>query len=334
MSDAPATEPRATFASLGERGLIRRLRAVLPSRADVLVGAGDDCAVVAWTAAEDLVLKSDPVREGHHFLPGTDPRRVGRKALGRILSDFAAMGAEPRWALVDLVAPAETPAAAADALYEGLGSLARANGVAVVGGDTSRGDALELHVFCAGAVPRGSAMLRSLARPGDSLWVTGSLGRSFESGRHLDFEPRLREGAWLRARGARACIDVSDGLASELWHLARESGVRIALDPGAVPLSETCGAMPDPLAHALGDGEDFELLFTVPPGDAGFEAAFRRAFPGTRCTRVGAVDEPCAGGHVRCGPEPGAPELPQGGFDHFPASLRGRPTSPSPESSP
>ena len=321
MPNDPATEPRETFASLGERGLVRRLRAALPSRPDVLVGAGDDCAVVAWSDAEDLVLKSDPVREGHHFLPGTDPRRVGRKALGRVLSDFASMGAEPRWALVDLVAPADTPAATADALYAGIGALAREHGVAVVGGDTSRGDALELHVFAAGAVPRGSAMLRSLARPGDSLWVTGSLGRSFESGRHLDFPPRLREGAWLRARGRRACIDVSDGLASELWHLARESGVRIALDPAAVPLSETCGAMPDPLAHALGDGEDFELLFTVPPDDEGFADGFRRSFPGTRCTRVGAVGEPLAGGLVLCGSGPGARELPQGGFDHFAAAF-------------
>jgi len=317
MPDAPATAPRATFASLGERGLIRRFRAALPARPDVLVGAGDDCAVVAWSDAEDLVLKSDPVMEGHHFLPGTDLRRVGRKALGRVLSDFASMGAEPRWALVDLVAPAETPAEAADALYEGIGALAREHGVAVVGGDTSRGDALELHVFCAGAVPHGAAMLRSLARPGDSLWVTGSLGRSFESGRHLDFPPRLREGAWLRERGRRACIDLSDGLASELWHLARESGVRLVLDPAAVPLSETCAAMPDPIAHALGDGEDFELLFTVPPDDAGFADAFRLAFPGTRCTRIGTVGEPLAGGLVLCGPGPGARELPQGGFDHF-----------------
>lgn len=317
MTEDPATTAPATFASLGERGLIRRFRAALPGRPDVLVGAGDDCAVVAWSDAEDLVLKSDPVREGHHFLPGTDPRRVGHKALGRVLSDFASMGAEPRWALVDLVAPAETPAETADALYEGIGALAREHGVAVVGGDTSRGDALELHVFCAGAVPHGAAMLRSLARPGDSLWVTGSLGRSFESGRHLDFEPRLREGAWLRARGRRACIDLSDGLASELWHLARESGVRVDLDPDAVPLSPACEAGPDPLARALGDGEDFELLFTVPPDDGDFAAEFRRAFPGTRCTRVGAVGEPLADGLVLCGLGPDARELPQGGFDHF-----------------
>ena len=307
-----------TLRELGERGLIARLRPCLPSRPDVLVGAGDDCALVAPPSpGEDLVLKSDPILEGRHFLPGTDPRRVGRKALGRVFSDFAAMGAAPRWALADFVAPDTLPVATAEGVMAGFAERAREFGAAVVGGDTSRGDALELHVFAAGAVPHGRAMLRSAARPGDALWVTGRLGRSFESGRHLDFPPRLREGAWLRERGRRACIDLSDGLASELWHLARESGVRLVLDPAAVPLSETCAAMPDPIAHALGDGEDFELLFTVPPDDAGFADAFRLAFPGTRCTRIGTVGETLAGGLVLCGPGPGARELPQGGFDHF-----------------
>ena len=308
-----------TLRELGERGLIARLRPRLPSRPDVLVGAGDDCALVAPPSpGEDLVLKSDPILEGRHFLPGTDPRRVGRKALGRVFSDFAAMGAAPRWALADFVAPDTLPVATAEGVMAGFAERAREFGAAVVGGDTSRGDALELHVFAAGAVPHGRAMLRSAARPGDALWVTGRLGRSFESGRHLDFTPRVREGAWLRERGSRACIDVSDGLASELWHLAEESEARLFLDAGAVPFSETCAAMPDPLAHALGDGEDFELLFTVPPEDAAFGDAFRRAFPDVPCTRIGAVLAPQPGGLVVCGAAPGAArELPRGGFDHF-----------------
>ena len=308
-----------TLQELGERGLIARLRPRLPSRPDVLVGAGDDCALVAPPRpGEDLVLKSDPILEGRHFLPGTDPRRIGRKALGRVFSDFASMGAEPRWALADLVAPAALPVAAAEGVMAGFAERAREFGAAVVGGDTSRGDLLELHVFAAGAAPHGRAMLRSAARPGDALFVTGRLGRSFESGRHLDFTPRVREGAWLRERGPRACIDVSDGLASELWHLAEESGAHLFLDAAAVPFSETCAAMPDPLAHALGDGEDFELLFTVPPGDAAFADDFRRAFPDVPCTRVGAVLAARAGGLVTIGTDPAtARELPRGGFDHF-----------------
>ena len=303
-----------TLSELGERGLIARIRDALPSRADVLVGAGDDCAIVAWTDAEDLVLKSDPVREGHHFLPETDPRLVGRKALGRVLSDFASMGAEPRWALVDLVAPGDAPVARIDGVFGGLAALAREHGVALVGGDTSRGDALELHVFCAGAVPRGRALLRSGARPGDLLFSTGPLGDSFATGRHISFEPRLAAGRALREAGAHACIDVSDGLASELWHLARESGMHLHVDLAAIPVAPSLAGRPDAVAHALGDGEDFELLAAAPPAVA---AALAAALP---CpVPFGRVVGPAPGGAVTCAAAPGAPArpLPEAGFDHF-----------------
>ncbi len=305
-----------TLANLGERGLIARMRGAMPSRADVLVGAGDDCALVAWTDAEDLVLKSDPVREGHHFLPDTDPRLVGRKALARVLSDFASMGAEPRWALADLVAPADAPVARIDGVFEGFAALAREHGVALVGGDTSCGEALELHVFCAGAVPHGRALLRSGARPGDLLFATGPLGDSFATGHHLAFEPRLAAGRRLREAGAHACIDVSDGLASELWHLARESGMHLHVDLSAIPLSPTLAGRADAVAHALGDGEDFELLFAAPapveaePGALPYPPAFGR------------VVGPAPGGAVTCSAGAGDPPraLPERGFDHFLAS--------------
>ena len=301
------------LANLGERGFISRLRARLPGRADVIAGAGDDCALVAWTEREDLVLKSDPVREGHHFLPDTDPRLVGRKALARVLSDFASMGAEPRWALVDLVAPADAPVARIDGVFDGFAELARAHGVALVGGDTSCGDALELHVFCAGAVPHGRALLRSGARPGDLLFSTGPLGDSFATGRHLAFEPRLAEGRRLREAGAHACIDVSDGLASELWHLARESGMHLHVDLSAIPVSPTLAGRPDAAARALGDGEDFELLFAAPgPVDPGPGA---RPWP----PAFGRVAGPAPGGAVTFSAAPGgaARPLPERGFDHF-----------------
>ena len=286
-----------TLADIGERGFLAALRPTLATRPDVFVGPGDDCAVVAGTPDEDLVLKSDPVVEGRHFAAGTDPRLVGRKALARVLSDFAAMGAEPRFALVDLVAPPETPLAALEGLRAGLDALARECGVAVVGGDTSRGDRLELHVFCAGAVPRGRALLRPGARPGDVLFVTGPLGRSYESGRHLSFPPRLAEGVLLRDGGATACIDVSDGPACDCWHLARESGVRVELDPAALPLTETCAAMPDPVAHALSDA----------PPDA-------PAVAGGRFAAVGRVLAREPGGAVVL---PDGSPLPEAGFDHF-----------------
>ncbi len=304
-----------TLQELGERPLISRIRRQAAGADDVVAGIGDDCAVVRPTpdAAEDLVLKSDPVICGHHFLPDAEPRLVGRKALGRVLSDFAAMGATPRWILVDLVAPGDTTVAYIDAAYAGMSALAQEHGCSIIGGDTCRGEALEFHVFGCGSLPRDTARLRSGARPGDTIRVTGRLGGSLISGSHLSFSPRVREGQWLRD-WANAMIDISDGLASELWHLAEESRAALVLDPARVPFTAAAAATADPLGHALFDGEDFELLFTLPPDrDATFDAAWRAAFPDLPCTRIGEV--------VRAG-EPevrlagGAP-IPRGGFDHF-----------------
>ena len=317
---ASAAPAAATFGSLGERGFVARIRPLLPSRRDVVLGAGDDCALVLPpSAAEELVLKADPLVEGRHFLRSDDPRRIGRKALARVLSDFASMGAEPRWALVDFAAPPETPVSFADGILEGLSDVARRHGVAVAGGDTSRGDAVSLHVFCAGAVPRGEAMRRDAVRPGDAIYATGALGGSFSSGRHFDFEPRLAEGAWLRKRGVRAAIDVSDGLSTEVWHLARASGVRIALDAAAIPLSAAARRAPDPLAAALGDGEDFELLFAAPASDAALAAGFAAAFPGTPLSRIGLAEAPAPGGEAVIAARPGAAPvlLAETGYDHF-----------------
>ena len=254
-----------TLASLTERGLIARLRPRLATRPDVLVGAGDDCALVRPPApGEVLVLKSDPVICGRHFLPDTEPRRIGHKALGRVLSDFAAMGAEPRWGLIDFSAPPDTPAETAEQIYEGIHALAERYGVAIAGGDTTAADTLSLHVFVAGAVPEGKALLRSAAEPGDSLYVTGLLGRSYESGHHLDFEPRLKEGRFLAShRFASAMLDISDGLLLDASRLAAASQVALTVEKERIPLR--AGAEPD---TAWSDGEDYELLFTVPGGSA------------------------------------------------------------------
>ena len=308
-----------TLSELSERGLIRRLRPQLVTRPDVLLGAGDDCALVKPPPpGEELVLKSDPIIAGRHFLPDTDPKRIGHKALGRVLSDFAAMGATPQWALIDFTAPPDTPISVADGIYAGIKALAERHHVAIVGGDTTSDTTLSLHVFAAGSVPAGKAMRRAAANPGDSLYVTGTLGRSFESGRHLSFEPRLDVGRWLLNRGIRCAIDISDGLASELWHIAEESNARLFLIDSAVPLSPTCARMPDPLTHALDDGEDFELLFSVPPDDFHFLTDFLQAFPNILCTPIGMVGEHLEGGRVTYGnSESGGKILPKKGFDHF-----------------
>lgn len=281
-----------TLGEIGERALLERLLPRLPGRPDLIVPAGDDCAVVRLGPKWDGLLKSDAVVEGVHFLADAPAQKIGHKALARVLSDFAAMGAEPQHALVNLVAPAATPVHRIEQVYQGLARLARRWGVSLAGGETVRGPVLELHVFASGRVAHGRAVLRAGAQPGDVIYVTGSLGGSI-LGRHLNFAPRLREGQWLAARGwATAMIDISDGLATDLRHLAEASGVGAQIEPGRVPVSAAARRLRDgrtPQEHAWCDGEDFELLFTVPARRCGaFEKAWLRVFP-LRLSRLGVM---------------------------------------------
>jgi thiamine-monophosphate kinase len=310
-------------AALTENALVRRLTGGLPSRADVIVGPGDDCAVVRTGARDryDWLLKSDPVIEGVHFRADAPPQAVGHKALGRVLSDIAAMGGEPLWIVIDLVLRGVRDARWAGQVYAGLARLARRTGVAIVGGDTSRGAARELHVFGAGRVLRGTAVLRSGAHAGDALYVTGRLGGSL-AGRHLRFKPRLAEGAWLRAKGwATAMMDVSDGVAADLPRLMAASGTGARLRQSAIPVSAAAkqAAQDDgrpAWQHALCDGEDFELLFAVRGRRAAaFERAWQRQFRLT-CTRIGAVTP--RQGRVEIEDEKGAVRLQKArGYEHF-----------------
>ncbi|MBM4142794.1 MAG: thiamine-phosphate kinase [Lentisphaerae bacterium] len=308
-----------TLRDIGELAAIERIARRLPGRRDVVVGVGDDCAVVRLSggAGVDWVLTSDPVVQGTHFAAETAPEDVGHKAVGRVLSDIAAMGADPRWGLIDIVAPSALPVATLDGLYRGAVALAGAHDFCIVGGDLSEGPALEAHVFGVGAVPCGRAVLRSGARPGDLLFVTGTLGGS-ASGRHLRFEPRVKEGRWLRD-WAGAMIDVSDGLAADARHLATMSGAGCDLDARAVPVSDAARALRDgvpPLDHALRDGEDFELLFALAEErEDEFMAAWRKAFD-LPCTRIGIVTD--RAGLVRCCFPDGATVALEGaGYAHF-----------------
>jgi thiamine-monophosphate kinase len=198
------------------------------------------------------------------------------------------MGAEPRWGLIDIVAPADTPVQMLDELYEGAMKLATAHEFAVVGGDMAEGPVLEIHAFGLGSVPAGKALLRSGARPGNVLFVTGELGGSI-MGRHLAVQPRIKEGIWLR-EWATAMIDVSDGLASDLRHMTTQSRIGCDLNASAIPVSPAVNEMVDsrsPMEHALHDGEDFELLFTVPEDrEDSFMVAWQKAFS-VSCTRIG-----------------------------------------------
>ncbi len=310
-----------TLAELGERALVERLTRRLPAAGGtVVVGPGDDCAIVrlASDAVEDLVLTSDPVIEGVHVGPGDLPGAVGHKAVARALSDLAAMGAEPLWGLIDLVAPAATAMERVEAIYEGAQATAARYGLAIVGGDCARGTLLELHVFAVGRVPRGTAVLRSTAQAGEEIYVTGALGGSL-AGRHLNFSPRLKEGVWLRAQGwATAMMDLSDGLGADLPRLCVASRVGASLRTEALPIAPEVFAHPDardPLAHALHDGEDFELLFSVAAERrAAFEAAWRATF-GLACSRIGSFTAAAAGVLIFSPDGTSAPLA--GGYEHF-----------------
>lgn len=314
-----------TLETLGERALIRLLTASRTMTPDVLVGPGDDAAVVRPRAGHELVLKCDAIVEGVHFLPSAAPRWIGHKAVARVFSDFAAMGAPPRHLLVSLAAPASTPVARIRGIYRGLHQLAAAYGVSVVGGETVQASQLALHVFGMGEVPRNRALRRTGARPGDVLMVTGSLGGS-AAGKHLRFTPRLAEGLWLGAgRWATAAIDVSDGLATDLRHLVEASGVGADLDPHRIPIALAAKRMRGgltPLEHALRDGEDFELLFTVRRSLVpAFLKAWRRAFS-TAVTPIGAITKHA--GHIRLREVGSATRtLTARGYEHF----RGTPAS-------
>ncbi len=309
---------------IGEDALIARLTRGLRSRADVVTGVGDDCAVVrpAGSAGHDWLLTSDPVVEGIHAPPGTPGPALGHKALGRALSDIAAMGGAPLWALVDLSAPADTPVERLDGIYAGLRALADRHGVAIVGGDCGRAGTLSLHVFVVGQVPRGTAVTRAGGRPGDILFVTGRLGGSLPSGRHLAFEPRLAAGSWLRESGAvTAMCDLSDGLGRDLRRLAAASGTGAAIRLDHLPLHpdvtvETADPA-DGWRHGLGDGEDFELLLSVRADRAdALEHDWRAPFPGLPLTRIGALEPAHTGLRFL---RPDGQDLQEGtdGYEHF-----------------
>jgi thiamine-monophosphate kinase len=313
----------STLRRLGECEVIRRLARLVGTSDDIVVGIGDDAAVVRLEGLrDDLLLTSDAVIEGTHFLPTARAERVGHKAVGRVLSDFAAVGGEPLWALVDLVAPPSISWNRLEKAYRGAAKLAAKYGLAIVGGDTAQGSRFELHVFGVGRVPRGAAVLRSGAQVGDIIYVTGALGGSLQ-GRHLDFEPRVEEGLWLReAPWARAMIDVSDGLARDLGHIVEESRVGAELDAEAIPISPQArkfgGAA---LPHALFDGEDFELLFTVAPEKrAAFESCWRETFR-LPCTAIGRIVRRKGLWLRKAGR---MTRLPLGGFEHFRADARFR----------
>ncbi len=255
-----------TVKSLGEVGLIRRFAARVRGSSRVLVGIGDDTAVLRGAGRELWLFASDMLVEGVHFRRKDTPAQwIGWKALAANVSDVAAMGGRPVAAVVSLGVPATTPVAFTDGLGTGLLRCARRFGVAIVGGDTVRSPQVVIDVAILGRATRSHLTLRRGARAGDRLFVTGHLGGSYVSGRHARFMPRVAEAQALLARvRVHAMMDLSDGLASDLWQMAQASRVTLRVDGSRIPVSRAAKT----LTHALMDGEDFELLFAVSAREA------------------------------------------------------------------
>jgi thiamine-monophosphate kinase len=312
------------FGLRNERAITDRLRHLVkvPASSAIVTGIGDDCAIYRPRgSADDLLFTSDMFVEGTHFLRAAHkPADVARKALVRSLSDIAAMGGAPRFCLVSVCLPPWASDRWIDDFFTTVTSLAERHQTVLAGGDLARGEIFSCDVTICGAVPRGTALLRSGARPGHEIYVSGQLGgsalglagRKGKSGtgkawkRHLNPEPRLALGQFLREKlHATAAIDISDGLSLDLQRICLTSSV--AADIVVPPRFP--GASAD---QALHGGEEYELLFLVRNG-----TRVPPVFEGLKLSRVGtAVAGPP--GEIRLEGKPLTP----GGFDHF-ASPKG-----------
>ncbi len=255
-----------------EFALIDWIRSRVVDCGPVKLGIGDDAAVLQSDAGKDWLVATDMLMEGVDFtFPPATPALVGRKALAVNLSDIAAMGGRPTAAFVSVALPIEQGVGFARDIHVGLLELADRHQVVLAGGDTNSWHGpLVINVAVVGEPWGPHSITRSGAKPGDWIFVTGTLGGSI-SGHHLTFEPRVLEAqALTRMVNVRAMIDVSDGLAADLHHLLKMSHVGAVLEAGAIPISQAAIDANDsksPLQHALSDGEDFELIFTVSSDD-------------------------------------------------------------------
>jgi thiamine-monophosphate kinase len=309
---------------MNEFELIAKLTQSLPANETVLTGAGDDCAVLDFGLPEKLFLfKTDAIVEGIHFTKETSPEKIGHKALARCLSDIAAMAGTPAAALVTIGLPKNFDADFIGKIYDGLNLLAEKFGVAIVGGETTTNpERILISIALLGTVPRGKQILRSGAKTGDAIFVTGELGGSI-SEKHLDFEPRIVEANWLAENfSIHAMIDLSDGLAGDLRHVLNASKVGAELLKSAIPASreaksaakKSFSAKPAVVA-ALTDGEDFELLFAVASKDAvKLLDAWKEKFPKLKLSCIGKI---VAGSGILIRDKNGSHKFNGDGYVHF-----------------
>lgn len=269
-----------------------------------VLGVGDDAALLALTPGRQLVVSTDMLVSGRHFFSDADPESLGHKSLAVNLSDLAAMGARPRWALLALALP-EADEAWLSAFSRGLYALADAHGVELVGGDTTRGP-LNISITVLGEVAPGMALRRDAAQVGDDIWLSGELGGAALALRHLlggqDLgeytnpclerlhRPQPRVDLGLRLAGlAHAAIDLSDGLLADLGHILERSGVGAMIDPASIPHAAAFSRFPELFeTGVLAGGDDYELCFTAPSACAD-ALRLAAAETGTTVTRIGHI---------------------------------------------
>lgn len=301
---------------MNEFELIAALTKKIPRRGkELLKGVGDDCAVISGSNGRLWLITSDALLEGIHFkLKWTDLRTLGRKALSVNLSDIAAMGGQARFYLVSIGLPRSKAFDTAREIYEGMNEVSNRFGVTLIGGDTvASNGGLVLSITAIGEVTKGRCLFRDGAKPGDPIYVSGRLGCSalgleclkadvkgpgvdeFIS-RHLDPEPRIKEGLLLSRSGfVTSMIDISDGLMADLDHIAGESGVGYRLDSARIEftkqfanIAKRVGA--DPRMLTLTGGEDYELLFTVDRNKTTqFEKWLKRASLHCKMKKIGVI---------------------------------------------
>jgi len=270
--------------NIGEISLIEKISRFCPQGKSVIKGIGDDAAVVRPGQNKSLLFTADMLIEDVHFRRKDDPRLIGHKALACSLSDIAAMGGIPKYALLSVAFPPELDVAYVQQIYRGLQKTAQKFKVDIVGGDTNSADKIIIDVFVCGEIEPGNAVMRSGAKNHDLIFVTGTLGGSIQ-GRHLRFTPRVKEAEFLvKNFKINSMIDISDGLAIDLQRLVSQSRMGAIISPEKIPLS----AQAAKLENALYDGEDFELLFTLDRNQA--EVLIQK-WPFKKSTRLSCIGE-------------------------------------------
>lgn len=249
-----------TLVKIGEFGIIDSIKKGLKVSSRVLQGIGDDAAVVEIAKDKRLLLTTDMLLEGVHFTRKMSAVKIGHKALGCNISDIAAMGGKPLYALVSLGLPPSLSVDFVKNIYKGMAKLTQKFGISIVGGDIIKSGKIIINIALAGEVAKKDIVSRGGAREGDQIFVTGSLGKSLATKWHLEFVPRLKEAQYLvKNFKPTAMIDISDGLAADLGHVLKASKVGAVLEETKILRRGKAS-----LEEALVDGEDFELVFTLP----------------------------------------------------------------------